>query len=643
MTGADGAFVAANWLASAITGDTDLPIRSSDPVRCAEAIVDRVGRDIVLAIPIGVGKPVALVNALYRLVEADRRLRLRIFTGLSLVRPAYRTGLEQRFVAPLLDRLFGSYPDLAYTTALRRRDLPPNIEVTEFFLQAGAWLANPGVQRSYTSLNYSQVARHLARIGTNTFGQLVAPHPQGEGRISLSSNTDVTLDMLPYIDERRAAGRSLVVAVEINANLPYMPGAAEIDLNACDVVLETERPHYQLFAPPKEPVSLADYAMALYAATLIKDAGTLQIGIGSFSDALAHALILRHARNSEFRALITKLGQPLPADAELSPFSVGLYGCTEMLVDGFLALMRSGVLRRGAATAGGRAVVMHAGFFLGNQAFYRELKEMPREALEQIEMTAISFTNTLDGDARSKRAQRTHARFVNTAMVVTLLGAVSSDQLEDGRVVSGAGGQHDLVAMAHTLEGARSIIGVRATRRSDRRTVSNIAWRYANATVPRQLRDIVVSEYGIADLRGKSDRDVIVAMLAIADASFQPQLLAAARGAGKVEPSYQLPRSGSNRADAINAALAPARRAGLLPEFPLGSEMSEVEQALAAPLTFLKSAGYGDLARAFCAGLAPAAVSPREQSALERLALATPVTVRDRLLRGLLLGALRRS
>src|SRR4029453_15223424 len=135
-------------------------------------------------------------------------------------------------------------------------------------------------------------------------------------------------------------------------------------------------------------------------------------------------------------------------------------------VDGFLALMRSGVLRRCVATADGRAVVVHAGFFIGNQAFYRELKEMPREALERIEMAAISFTNTLEGDARTKRAQRTHARFVNTAMVATLLGAVSSDQLEDGRVVSGAGGQHDLVAMSHALEGARSIIGVRATRRS---------------------------------------------------------------------------------------------------------------------------------------------------------------------------------
>ena len=61
---------------------------------------------------------------------------------------------------------------------------------------------------------------------------------------------------------------------------------------------------YDLFAPPKEPVSLADYAMALHAATLIKDGGTLQIGIGSFSDALAHALILRHTHNADFRALL---------------------------------------------------------------------------------------------------------------------------------------------------------------------------------------------------------------------------------------------------------------------------------------------------------------------------------------------------
>src|SRR5947208_2681581 len=112
----------------ATTTGTLLPFRSSDAVRCAEAIIDRAGRDIALAIPIGVGKPVALVNALYRLAEADRSLRLRIFTGLSLVRPPYRTSLEQRFVEPLLDRLFGNYPDLDYANAMRWGCLPHNVE-----------------------------------------------------------------------------------------------------------------------------------------------------------------------------------------------------------------------------------------------------------------------------------------------------------------------------------------------------------------------------------------------------------------------------------------------------------------------------------------------------------------------------------
>jgi acyl-CoA hydrolase len=620
-----------------------LTFRSSDPVRCAEAVVDRAGRDLALAMPIGIGKPVHLANALYRLVEADRSLRLRIFTGLTLVRPAYRTSLERRFVEPLLDRLFGGYPDVAYAGALRGKGLPPNIEVTEFFLQAGAWIGNTRVQQSYTSLNYSQVAAHLERTGANVFGQLVAPHRQGQPRISLSSNTDITLDMRPYIAARRSAGQPLALAVEINANLPYMPGEAEFDLSEVDVVLESEPPHYDLFAPPKEPVSLTDYAMALYAAALVRDGGTLQIGIGSFSDALAHALILRHTKNREFRLLLDDLGVPLPPGVQLAPFATGLYGCTEMLVDGFLALLHAGILRRRVSAADGREAVLHAGFFVGNQAFYRQLRELPAEMLDLIAMTGISFTNTLVGDEARKREQRRDARFINTAMVATLLGAVSSDQLEDGRVISGAGGQHDLVAMAHALEGARSIIGLRSTRRQDRRTVSNIVWRYANTTVPRQLRDIVVTEYGIADLRGKSDRDVIVEMLKVADGAFQPDLIEAAKRAGKLERSFErMPARAGNRPERIAAALAPARRDGLLPAFPLGTEMTEIEQALAGSLTSLKSAGYADLMRMLWAGVARS-FEVSERSALERMSLASAATMRERAMRALVLGALRRG
>jgi acyl-CoA hydrolase len=615
-------------------------LQSTDPARCAEAIVDKVGRDIRLAIPIGIGKPVLLVNALYKLAESDRRLSLRIFTGLSLTRPRYRNSLEQRFVAPLLDRLFASYPDLLYTQALRAGTLPPNVEITEFFLQAGAWLGNAHVQQHYTSLNYARVSAHLERIGTNVLAQLVAPDPRQGPHLSLSSNTDVTLDLRPYAAARRSAGKPIVVAGELNANLPYMPGEAEVPRDEFDILLELGHPPYDLFAPPKEPVSLADYAMALHAATLIKDGGTLQLGIGSFADALAQALILRHTRNAEFRTLLTRLG-PLAADAELEPFAIGLYGCTEMLVDAFLALRRAGILRRRVIGATGQETILHAGFFVGNQAFYRELREMPHDARAEICMTSIAFTNTLDGDEALKRRHRRDARFVNTAMTVTLLGSASSDQLEDGRVVSGTGGQHDLVSMAQALEGGRSIIAVRSTRLQDRKTTSNVVWRYANTTVPRHLRDIVVTEYGIADLRGKSDRDCIAAMLAVADSRFQPALRGEAQRAGKLEESsLRERRVRPNTPARIAEALAPAWRDGLLLAFPLGTEMTGTEQSLAAALSSLKSAGYADLARMGLGGLSSVR-SADEKAALERMSLAAPSSLRDRALRTLLLGALR--
>ncbi len=328
-----------------------------DADRCAEAIVDRVGRNIRLAVPISIGKPILLVDALYRLVEADRRVQLAIFTGLTLCRPRPRSSLEHRFVEPLLDRLFADCPEPLYAAAIREDRLPTNIQINEFFLQAGASLANALTQRRYISLNYSHVARHLERIETNVFAQLVAPHPS-VSRVSLSSNTDITLDMLPYIATRRGAGDPVVFAAEVNTNLPYMTGGAEIEHEQIDMMLESADPHYGLFAPPKEPVSLADYAMALHAATLVKDGGALQIGIGAFSDALAHALMLRHTDNAAFRDLLDKLGTPLPGWAELDPFSAGLYGCSEMLVDGLLALKKAGVVKRRVPTANGRTALM---------------------------------------------------------------------------------------------------------------------------------------------------------------------------------------------------------------------------------------------------------------------------------------------
>ena len=81
-------------------------------------------------------------------------------------------------------------------------------------------------------------------------------------------------------------------------------------------------------------------------------------------------------------------------------------------------------------------------------------------------MMPVSFTNELYGDEDAKRRARVDARFVNNAMMATLMGAVISDGLENGQVVSGVGGQYNFVAQAFALAGARSILTVEATRQA---------------------------------------------------------------------------------------------------------------------------------------------------------------------------------
>ena len=97
------------------------------------------------------------------------------------------------------------------------------------------------------------------------------------------------------------------------------------------------------------------------------------------------------------------------------------------------------------------------------------------------------------------------------------LGAAVSDGLDDGRVVSGVGGQYNFVAMAHALPGGRSALLLRSTREAGGEAESNIRWNYGHTTIPRHLRELYITEYGIADLRGQPDEDCIVAMAGVSD------------------------------------------------------------------------------------------------------------------------------
>jgi acyl-CoA hydrolase len=324
------------------------------------------------------------------------------------------------------------------------------------------------------------------------------------------------------------------------------------------------------------------------------------------------------------------------------PFEEGLYAATEMLTHGFLELYRCGVLKRKVRSDRG-SYVAHACFFLGPRSFYDALRTMDRMEREQICMTSISFVNQLYGQEELKRRQRTQARFINTGLIVTLSGAVNSDALEDGRVLSGVGGQYNFVAMAHALEDGRSILLIRSTFDESGTLRSNVRRSYGSITIPRHLRDIVVTEYGIADLRGRTDEDVAVALIQIADSRFQDQLLQEAQRTGKVTEHYRIPdRFRSNRPDRLEAALAPYRARGMFQPFPFCTDLTREEQGLRQALQTVKRVVARKRLRLLPARqLRKVAMPPPSaRPYLERMGLDAPRTLKERFLRRIVLYGL---
>ncbi len=617
-----------------------MPKLFTDPEAIAEDIVRDVGTDLVVGLPLGLGKANHIINALYARAAADRAIKLTIFSALTLEKPRPKTLIEQRFIAPVIDRLFGGYPDLAYADALHANALPPNVKVIEFFFLAGKWLHVPFAQQHYISANYTHATSYLLSRGLNVVTQLVAKRAvDGVMRYSLSCNTDTTLEIL----RARAQGAaSFKLVGQVNSELPFMPGAGDLSAEEFSAVLDSPATEFPLFAPPSEPITDTKYAIGLHAAGLVRDGGTLQLGIGQVGDALAQGLIVRHRDNAQFHAIMKRLGnrtEPLSA-LETGSFEQGLYGVSEMLFEAFLGLIDAGILKREVD-----GVLLHGAFFLGPKSFYRALREMTASQIARIQMMPVSFTNEIYDDEDAKRRARVDARFVNNAMMATLMGAVISDGLENGQVVSGVGGQYNFVAQAFALRGARSILTVEAARQAGAKTQSNIRWSYGHETIPRHLRDVIVTEYGIADIRGKSDADVIAAMLQVADSRFQAELARQAKDAGKLPKNFEIPAAHrENFPERIARALKPAREAGVLPSFPFGSDFTEVEQRLIPALQILQNAQRSPqrLPGLLWQGLT-SQPDAADRECLARLGLDRPATLSERAYRALVSAALVRS
>jgi acyl-CoA hydrolase len=611
------------------------PIAFADVESCVDATIARVGRRILLGTPLGLGKANHLVNEFFRRACEDPRIDLRIFTALTLGRPRWKSDLERRFLEPLAERLFGGYPELEYVEPLRRGTLPRNIRVSEFFFQPGSFLDSPLAQQQYVSSNYTHVVRDILDAGINVVAQLVAkPEQDADDRLSLSCNPDLTLDLAPRMREAQRRGEQVALLAQVNRNLPFMYGDAAVAPAFFDGIVDAPRYDFPLFGPPNAAVSTAEYLIALHVSALIRDGGTLQLGIGSLGDAVTYLLKLRHEQNALYRELLVKagvsdrFGDIVERVGGTALFEKGLYAATEMLVAGFLELYRCGVLKRKVDDD----IVAHACFFLGPESFYEALRQMRRSELEQFCMTGISFVNQLYGDEVLKRLQRTEARFVNTGLIVTLSGAVCSDALEDGRVVSGVGGQYNFVSMAHALDDGRSILLIRSTHEDGGKLRSNIRASYGNTTIPRHLRDIVVTEYGIADLRGRTDEEVAMALVQIADSRFQDDLVREAKHAGKVAHDYRIPdHFRGNRPQKLETMLAPYRARDQLPPFPFGTDLTREEVVLAKALRGLKRMVARK--RLPLRHLRKVATIPETaQPYLDRMGLAAPRTFKEHLL-----------
>jgi acyl-CoA hydrolase len=716
----------------------NLPLHLTSADECVERIIEAVGNRIVLALPLGLGKPCQIANALYQRALLDPHIQLNILTALHIERPNPTSDLEKRFVEPILERIFGDYPGFEYLSAIRSNSLPANVEVAEFYLSPGKFLNNVVQQQNYISSNYTHAARDLAALGVNVLAQLVCEKElDGKSWYSLSCNPDLTLDLIEMMKEKAQQGHKSIIVAQINKNLPFMYHDAMLDPASFDIVVENPTYDFTLPAPPNPSVAAADHMIGLLASSLVKDGGTLQIGIGSLGDAIVNGILLRHRQNDVYRDMLSDFGIAGNFAAEIEnmggmePFDQGLYGASEMFISGFLELYKAGILKRrvypdlkiqrlvneglleadlsaktlsalleagaikpllsqqdfnwlqqfgifkdsltydngeigvsaeirirvdlsdpenfdlvvhhclGSNLKGG--IVMHGGFFLGPRDFYDSLNAMDEEERKNFCMTSVMFVNQLYGQHELATLQRTHARFINTTMMNTLTGAACSDGLEDGQMVSGVGGQYNFVAMAHELPGGRSLLALRSTRSKNGKVTSNIVSHYGNLTIPRHLRDVVVTEYGIADLRGKQDKTVIAALLNITDSRFQQELMEKMKAAGKLPQDHQIPEAFQNNfPERLTSLMGKYKEMGYFQTFPFGVDMTDVELVLARILKTLKSrmsgptGVIGSIKQAIATHTIPEAATPY----LERMQLLDPQTLQDKMLRKLIVGVL---
>jgi acyl-CoA hydrolase len=337
---------------------------------------------------------------------------------------------------------------------------------------------------------FRQMGPIMARFAPRVMMAQAAP-PEG-GTVNLSLHVGGTRDEL--LRAGRDPDRLLIV--EVNANLPRtmsLPPVYDntIELEAIDVLVESDGTPFALTDAPTDAV---DEAVAAHALTYVRDGSTLQTGIGAIPNIVA---------------------------AELARGPLGGFGIhSEMFTTGLMRLHQAGKVTNDAK--GLFEGVSVTTFALGVAELYRWL-----DRNEEVAFLPVDAVN--DPTVISRNANLVS---INGALAVDLYGQVMADSI-DGRQISGVGGHEDFVAGAELHLDAHSLICLRSTVERQGEVVSRIAGRPSEGSVvstPRHHTGVVITEYGVAELTGRTVRERAHLLVDIAHPDFRPALRKVADG-----------------------------------------------------------------------------------------------------------------
>ena len=297
-----------------------------------------------------------------------------------------------------------------------------------------------------------------------------------QGYFSLSLGTDYTM---------AAVAKARAVVLECNPNVPFAHGQCHVHVSQVTAIVESSEAVLEVGLPKIGPVQ---EAIGKYVADMIEDGSTLQIGYGGIPDAVVMQLTAKR--------------------------DLGIH--TEMLGDGILTLVECGaVTNRKKTFLPGKMV---ATFALGSAKLYKFMHHNP-----MVEMHPSNFTNDPYVAGQNDRLMS-----INASLQVDLLGQCGSESI--GHLpYSGTGGQVDFVRAANRSRGGKSFIVLPSTAKDD--TISRIVPTLSpgtHATTSKNDVNYVVTEYGVAQLRGKSGKERAAALIAIAHPHFRAELRAAA-------------------------------------------------------------------------------------------------------------------